>query len=85
MFTINATAQPPDPQLDIDPTGSACSNDLEIRLFVWDVNALTEVGRTYWFPIGTSSSSHTYASLNGSSLWDVDPGNVTGSYTWFFL
>ena len=71
LFTISANAQPP--EYDIDPNGTTCADDLEIKIYTYDQGSSTINGETVWFTVPSSHTQYSYSDLSTIG-WVTDPG-----------
>lgn len=84
FFTISASAQYSQPELEIDHSATVCSNDLEIRVKAAEQAPPhnTRGGWSDWISLSALSSTSYYADFNWSSN---DPGTPNGtSNDWIF-
>lgn len=84
MIATPLFAQPPNPVVDVDPSGTSCVNDLEMKLIL-EQNTFNQVGETVWFPVPTSSTTIDWSWLDNFGYWSTDPGPNQTNYDWAFF
>lgn len=69
----------PNPQVNIGVNLPTCINDLEIKLFTYDVSTSSYNGESPWLPVPPSGGTYDYSAMSSyissqSLSWVTDPG-----------